>query len=253
MNEPTAQLLPGLKPVLELIELAPGRIQKIFLKNDCRAAAKIMALAQANAIPVIAVDARQLDKLCAASPHNRISHQGVVAVLEQTRPQTLADLLAQAAPLNLILALDQIQDPGNLGALCRAAWALGCAGLLLPEHNAAPLGPAAMRSSAGSLAFMPTCVTANLARSLDQAEEAGFAIYGAGHAGPLTPTSAFQFAWPLPAVLVLGNENRGLRPGVAKRCSVMLEIPMARSFDSLNVAQAGAVLIGLCAAAHAQT
>ncbi|MBD5552861.1 MAG: RNA methyltransferase [Desulfovibrio sp.] len=252
MNEPAAQLLPGLKPVLELIELAPGRIQKIFLKNECRAAAKIRALALACGIPIVPADARQLDKLCAASPQNRISHQGVIALLKHAGPQTLADLLNQAAPLNLILALDQIQDPGNLGVLCRTAWALGCAGLLLPEHNSAPLGPAAMRSSAGSLAFLPTCVTANLARSLDEAEEAGFAIYGAGHASHITPTSAFQFAWPLPAVLVLGNENKGLRPGVAKRCAVMLAIPMARTFDSLNVAQAGAILMGLCAAAHAQ-
>ena len=85
----------------------------------------------------------------------------------------------------------------------------------------------------------------NLAHALDEAEEAGFSIYGAG-CGP-DAADAFEHAMQLPAVLVLGNEDKGLRPGVAKRCGRMLRIPLARKFDSLNVAQAGAILLGLAA------
>ena len=92
----------------------------------------------------------------------------------------------------------------------------------------------------------------NLAHALDSAEEAGLTIYGAGGAPGPNSLDAFADGMRLPAVLVLGNEDKGLRPGVAKRCAHMLRIPLARPFDSLNVAQAGAVLLGLAAAARSR-
>ena len=164
-----------------------------------------------------------------------------------------AQLLAAVAdaPLPLLLALDQVQDPGNVGTLCRTLYALGGAGLLLPRHNSAYLGPGARRAAAGALEHLPVAQVTNLARALDSADEAGLTIYGAGGAEGPNSLDAFTDRMRLPAVLVLGNEDKGLRPGVAKRCAHMLRIPLARSFDSLNVAQAGAVLLGL-AAAHSR-
>ena len=156
------------------------------------------------------------------------------------------DAIAQMkAPLPLVVALDQVQDPGNVGTLCRTLYALGGAGVILPRHNSAYLGPAAHRAAAGALERLPVARVTNLAHALDEAEEAGFSIYGAG-CGP-DAADAFEHAMQLPAVLVLGNEDKGLRPGVAKRCGRMLRIPLARKFDSLNVAQAGAILLGLAA------
>ena len=154
----------------------------------------------------------------------------------------------EQAPLPIILALDQVQDPGNVGTLCRTLYALGGAGIILPRHNSAYLGPAARRSAAGALEHLPVARVTNLGHALDSAEEAGLTIYGAG--GQNGPASVDAFAEPvrLPAVLVLGNEEKGLRPGIVKRCAHMLRIPLARSFDSLNVAQAGAILLGLTAA-----
>ena len=143
------------------------------------------------------------------------------------------------------LILDALQDPGNVGTLCRTLYALGGAGVILPRHNSAYLGPAAHRAAAGALERLPVARVTNLAHALDEAEEAGFSIYGAG-CGP-DAADAFEHAMQLPAVLVLGNEDKGLRPGVAKRCGRMLRIPLARKFDSLNVAQAGAILLGLAA------
>lgn len=92
----------------------------------------------------------------------------------------------------------------------------------------------------------------NLAHALDAAEEAGLTIYGTGGADGPRSVNAFTSSLLLPAVLVLGNEDKGLRPGVAKRCSRFLRVPLARPFDSLNVAQAGAVLLGLAAAARSR-
>ena len=153
---------------------------------------------------------------------------------------------AAGAGRRLTLALDQVQNPGNLGTLCRSLYALGGAGVLLPRHNSAYLGPAAQRAAAGALERLPIARVDNLGHALDSAEEAGLTIYGAG-CGGASSVSAFDESLRLPAVLVLGNEDKGLRPGVAKRCSRMLHIPLARPFDSLNVAQAGAILLGLAA------
>ena len=146
------------------------------------------------------------------------------------------------------VALEQV-----LEALFRkkgAPWVTGemvrGAGMLLPRHNSAYLGRAAPRAAAGALERLPIARVDNLAHALDSAEEAGLTLYVAGCGGAAT-VNAFEEPLRLPAVLVLGNEDKGLRPGVAKRCAQMLHIPLARSFDSLNVAQAGAILLGLAA------
>lgn len=159
-------------------------------------------------------------------------HQGVAARLAVTGFCGLENLLASVAdaPLPLILALDQVQDPGNLGTLCRTLYALGGAGLLLPLHNSAYLGPAAPPAAAGALEHLPVARVTNLAHALDAAEEAGLTIYGTGGADGPRSVNAFTSSLLLPAVLVLGNEDKGLRPGVAKRCSRFLRVPLARPF-----------------------
>ena len=164
--------------------------------------------------------------------------------------QTPALTPPEQYPAGLIVVLDGVQDPGNVGTLCRTLYALGGAGIILPRHNSAYLGPAARRSAAGALEHLPVTRVTNLGHALDSAEEAGLMIYGAGGQNGPVSVDAFTEAMRLPAVLVLGNEEKGLRPGIVKRCAHMLRIPLARPFDSLNVAQAGAVLLGLAAARH---
>ena len=248
-------LLPGMKPVLELLRTDPQRIDLVFCKKGLRTrdAQDVQQLCRQSGVRFSLVDQAALDRLCReAAQQNgndaaQLNHQGVVARLTATDFRDLADVLQAAAeaPLPLVVALDQVQDPGNVGTLCRTLYALGGAGVILPRHNSAYLGPAAHRAAAGALERLPVARVTNLAHALDEAEEAGFSIYGAG-CGP-DAADAFEHAMQLPAVLVLGNEDKGLRPGVAKRCGRMLRIPLARKFDSLNVAQAGAILLGLAA------
>lgn len=256
----TAPLLPGLKPVLELLAGEPRRVDCVFCKKGLRSpeTLELQALCRQNGIRFTLVDHVTLDRLCrsnASSAQHRqgrdaIAHQGVVARLTVTGFCELDELLASAseAPLPIIIALDQVQDPGNVGTLCRTLYALGGAGIMLPLHNSAYLGPAARRAAAGALERLAVARVTNLAHALDSAEEAGLTIYGADDTA--TALNAFAEPMRLPAVLVLGNEDKGLRPGVAKRCAHMLRIPLARAFDSLNVAQAGAILLGLNAAGH---
>jgi len=253
-NFDTAPLLPGLKPVLELLTSEPQRIDLVFCKKGLRSPEMqtVQQLCRQHGIRFSLLDGPALDRLCRNTHHRRdgVGHQGVIARLAATSFCELNSLLASVstAPLPLLLALDQVQDPGNVGTLCRTLYALGGAGLIVPRHNSAYLGPAARRAAAGALEKLPVAQVTNLGHALDSAEEAGLTIYGTGSGN--NSMNAFQHTIRLPAVLVLGNEERGLRPGVAKRCAAMLRIPLARTFDSLNVAQAGAVLLGLTAASQ---
>lgn len=232
-------VLSGLKPVLELLTSDPERVDSIFIRRGLRGpeSARLLDLCRAAGVRFQLVEAPALDRICPAG------HQGVAARLFDAGYVDYPDLLGGAphAPLPLILALDQVQDAGNVGALARTLYALGGAGLVLPRHNAAFLGARARRSAAGALEHLPVARVTNLARALDAAEEAGFAIYAAeAGAGSV---DAFAEALRLPAVLVLGNEDKGIRPLVARRCAVRLAIPLRRNFDSLNVAQAGGILV----------
>ena len=246
-------LLPGIKPVLELLEKSPARVDLLLLKKGLRTreTSRMLDICRTAGVRFSLVEGPALDRLCpprgADGKGPRTAHQGVIARLTAAEFTDLPDLLdaVASAPLPVLVALDQVQDPGNVGTLARTLYALGGAGLILPRHNAAYLGPGARRTAAGALERLPIARVPNLARALDTCEEAGLTIYGTG----MDPHSLniYAEALQLPAVIVLGNEDKGLRPGVAKRCSRLAHIPMSREFASLNVAQAGAILLGLTA------
>ncbi|MDR2744706.1 MAG: RNA methyltransferase [Desulfovibrio sp.] len=250
-------VLPGIKPVLELLSRDPGRIDLVYCRKGLRSREVLEAqnLCRQNGLRFSLVEQAALDRLCrdAQREQNAVPHQGIAARLSMNTFCSLDDLLSLAAdaPLPIVLALDQVQDPGNVGTLARTLYILGGAGIILPLHNAARLGPAAHKTAAGALEHLPLARVANLGRALDKAEESGFVVYGTGCGGKSAARparDAFAETLSLPAVLALGNEQKGLRPGIAKRCVCLLRIPQARAFDSFNVAQAGAILLGLAAA-----
>ncbi|MDR2055046.1 MAG: RNA methyltransferase [Desulfovibrio sp.] len=250
-------VLPGIKPVLELLSRDPGRIDLVYCRKGLRSREALEAqnLCRQNGLRFSLVEQAALDRLCrdAQREHHAVPHQGIAARLSMSAFLSLDDLLslAASAPLPVVLALDQVQDPGNVGTLARTLYTLGGAGIILPLHNAARLGPAARKAATGALEHLPLARVTNLGHALDRAEESGFAVYGTSCGSkPADPPTRDAFAerLRLPAVLALGNEQKGLRPGIAKRCACLLRIPQARAFDSFNVAQAGAILLGLAAA-----
>jgi len=242
-----SDIVTGRKPVLELLEATPSKVGLVVLQQGVHGA-------EVDAVLEICrnqrIRFRFLAKPAFVQAHPQ-ARQGVVAKVAAKEFVSLETLLdtARAAPLPVILALDQIQDPGNAGALARTLLALGGGGLIVPKHNAAFLGGGAMRASAGALERLPVSLAVNLGRSLEECAEAGFAVYYGG----LGPDSADVFAaeLALPAVLALGGEDKGVRPGVAKHCRGGLRIPLPGGFDSLNVAQAGAIILGQFARARA--
>jgi len=232
-------LLAGIKPVLELLKLQPEKINSVMLRKGLNSVDynSILDLCRQNSIHFSLVTEDALDRLC------RVQHQGIIARINYTENCDFFELLTQAeqAPLPLILALDQLKDVGNIGTLARTLYVLGGAGLVVPKHNSGYLGAAARKSAAGALEYLTTSQVTNLGHALDEAEENGFTIYGAqlGH----NSTSIYTCTLQMPAILVLGSEQNGIRPGIAKRCSQFLHIPQARKFDSINVAQAGGIMI----------
>lgn len=227
----------GRNPVRELLETSPRKVDSLHVRKGLRDAKvqEIVALADENKILVRFEDDSVLRRLF---PGN---HQGVVAVTAAVEYVDLDVLLAAVpgAPLPVVVALDKVQDPGNLGAIARTAYALGAVGLIVPRHGGSYIGSGALRASAGALHHLPVARVTNLSQALDACAEAGLAILCADSSGENLHTAAID----LPAVLVLGGEEKGVRHGVSKHCAKKLAIPLKRAFDSLNVAQAAAICL----------
>ncbi|HEY0784472.1 MAG TPA: 23S rRNA (guanosine(2251)-2'-O)-methyltransferase RlmB [Acidobacteriaceae bacterium] len=172
-------------------------------------------------------------------------HQGVVAVVRAKAVLDLEDLLAPAdepaaGPPRLLLALDGVEDPQNLGALLRTADAAGVDGVMLTERRAAPLSAVAVKASAGAAEHVRIARVVNLTRSLERLKEQGVWIVGLDERATMD-YDAFDYTGP--CALVLGREGAGLHDLVRRTCDQLLRIPMAGAVSSLNVSVAGAVVL----------
>lgn len=164
-------------------------------------------------------------------------HQGVVARVEPFRYADAYELAGAAEPL--LVALDQVTDPRNLGAVIRSAEGAGASGVILPAHNSARVTPAVARSSAGAVEHLPIAVVPNLARYLKEVKGPRHWVYAADSDG--TPMAQADLSGGL--TLVFGAEGKGLRPLVRKTCDGAVSIPLAGLVESLNVSVAAAVLL----------
>lgn len=166
-------------------------------------------------------------------------HQGICADADGYPYVNAADLLSRPDPL--IVALDEVQDPQNLGAICRTAEGVGATGVVIPERRAAEVTPAACKASAGALEWLHVARVRNLADFLGEAQKAGSWCYGA--AAVPEAVHYLEPDWTGGVVLVLGAEGKGLRPRVASCCDQLVELPLRGNLDSLNVSAAAAALL----------
>ncbi len=177
--------------------------------------------------------AEELERLC-GSP----DHQGVVAEVD---PYPYADPAAMLRREGaLIVALDQVQDPRNLGAVCRSAEFAGAAGVVIPERRAAEVTAVACKASAGAVEHLDVARVRNVADWLAAAKVAGFWIWGADAEAEAAP---WQVDLTGPTVLVLGAEGKGIRPRVAAACDGLVALPRAGRTETLNVSAAAAALL----------
>ena len=254
MVEKSENLVCGINAVDELLRRQGRRVQTLYCLDDAgRRVKDLIERARRDGVTIKSVPVAALDRLTEG-----VRHQGVAVAVAPFIFTPLAELLRTAksisakstsAKLNaegsiakgsVLVALDGVTDPRNLGAIIRTAAAAGVAGLLLPERRSATITATVAKTAAGALENMPISRIVNLADALRRCQESGFWIYGAAAAGG---EDLYSIEWPDFVVLVLGSEDKGLRPVVTKSCDFQVTIPLASSSESLNVGIAAAVTL----------
>lgn len=232
-KNPERRLVVGRRFVLEA--LTGGTVDRIHVLD--RVADKMPELAEAAAaagVPLKRVDVSVLERLADGT-----RHQGVVA---EGPPFPFRDLeVFDAMEAPLLVALDEIADPQNLGAIIRSALAFGAEGVIMPRHRSAPITPAVVRASAGATERATLVQVTNLQRALATLSDAGRQIVGLAADGDAS-VDALGHA-PRGRVLVIGSEGSGLRRMVRERCDRLAAIPQLASFDSLNASVASAIAL----------
>jgi 23S rRNA (guanosine2251-2'-O)-methyltransferase len=226
----------GRNPVREALRGRRNVLQVWATKN----AARDEWLAR-SPVPVTVTDAEEIERRCGTA-----AHQGVCAEVTAYTYVDASTVLALPQPL--IVVLDQVQDPQNLGAVCRSAECAGATAVVIPERRSAEVTPAVCKASAGAVEHLPIARVRNVADFLSEAKAAGVWCYGSQQGRPLA-YDALDYAGGV--VLVLGGEGRGLRPRVAAACGALVSIPIRGRIESLSVSAAAAVL--LYAAARGRT
>jgi 23S rRNA (guanosine2251-2'-O)-methyltransferase len=196
---------------------------------------ELVRLARERGVPVRFDDRAQLDRMA-----GREEHQGVVAVAAVKRAATLQDLVAASGPTSLLVLLDSIEDPRNLGAIVRSALAAGAAGVVIAERRAAGLTDTASRAAAGALEHLPVARVTNLARTMEELKEAGWWLVGLDERAEKAHTDQ-DLTGKL--ALVLGGEGKGLHELVKKRCDFLVSIPTVGPVRSLNVSVAAGIVL----------
>jgi 23S rRNA (guanosine2251-2'-O)-methyltransferase len=223
----------GINPVLEA--LRAGRVEAIRVshRSDARLG-EIVAAAKRAGVAVKRVDASELER----AAHGGV-HQGVVALAQDQESLAPDDLVRSSKGAALLVVLDGVEDPHNVGAILRTVDAAGASGLVRQRRHAAPLGGATAKASAGAVSHVRIADVVNIARALEELKEAGVWTVGlAGDAGKRYD----EIDYTLPTALVVGAEGAGLRRLVRERCDWLVSIPMQGHVQSLNVSVATGVV-----------
>lgn len=231
------RILAGPHATAEALRTAPGAIEVICIADSLRSQSTRQLEEQARRARV---QVENLPRLALDKLAKGLNHQGVIAVTGSYPYLDLDGLLglALARENPLIVVLDQVQDPGNLGAVMRSAYAFGALGIVITKDRSAAVTPAVVRSSAGASELLRTAKVTNLVRALDRMRDEGFRVLGAS-LGAARSLEEEDYRGRL--VLVFGNEGRGLRRLTMEHCDSLFSIPMDSDFDSLNVSAAAAI------------
>jgi 23S rRNA (guanosine2251-2'-O)-methyltransferase len=219
---PVLEALKALRPV-ERVHVAKGagaRVQEVI--DACRKAG----------VQVRFEERGSLDRISRGAVH-----QGVVAIAGEQKYAGLEDLLVRG---QLVVVLDGVEDPHNLGAVARTAHAAGAAGIVIPERRATGVTPAAAKAAAGALEHLPVARVSNVNRALDQLKNARFWIYGLDERGE---DSYDRITFNTPTAIVAGGEGKGLHQQVKKHCDALVRIPLAGNIASLNVSVAVGIVL----------
>lgn len=234
----TEEVIIGRNSCFEVLR-SKRNISQVYLQENAEGAVKdIIELARQRGLTIKYVKKEQLNKLAPG-----LRHQGVVILAEPIRFMELEELLARLKHLQetpLLVLLDELQDPQNVGAIIRTAAAAGAQGVLLPERRTSPVNAVVAKVAAGALEHIALIRIGNITQAIKKLQEKGFWVVGAD------PTGAevyYRSNLTGPLVLVVGAEGRGLGRLVKENCDFLVKIPMSPSVESLNASAATAVLL----------
>lgn len=236
----------GFNPVHEALR-SGKRVNRIYFAKESRArnVDPLVEEARAQAVPFHFVPQAKLNEVTGTQ-----EHQGIAAIVSPVEYLSLDACLAACPPTATLLIADRIQHPKNLGLIIRTALGAGATAVLLSARGGALLDEAVVRASAGAVFHIPVVHCRNLTRSTQVLKEAGFWIYGLDANGS---ENLFDTQWPERRAIIVGNETKGIRPGLRKECDALLRIPLEGGLGSLNAAVAtGVALFQVMAEGHRQ-
>ena len=233
-------LLYGIAPVHQCLLQNNRSCYRLLIKKEATSPRlrALLKLAEVRSIPVQITDTHQLSQKTGVK-----QHQGVALECGDLQVLELDQWLNSIADREqvLLIAMDQVEDPQNVGAITRSAAFLEADGILVLKNKAAPLSPAVSKAAAGALEYFPVVQVTNLAESLEKLKKSGFFVAGAARDEDSIDFREATLAEKM--VLVLGNEGQGLRQLTRKRCDYLVHIPGSERAESLNVSAAAAILI----------
>ena len=235
-----SEYIVGRNPVIEHLQRGTQVVEKIWIaKGHTHSRIQyIVTMAKKAGVPIKHCRRRELDRLEPSVPH-----QGVIAFVSPTHYNDLSSILAKIERSEhnaLLIVLDNIQDPRNLGAILRTAEAVNADAVIIPKNRAVGITAAVHKASAGASAYVPIVKVPNIAHTIDTLKNRGIWVAGAAEEASCSYTDA-DFRGPL--CLVLGSEGKGLRRLVKQKCDYLVHLPMLGKIDSLNVSVATGVLL----------
>ena len=220
-------------------------VEKIFIafgtKGD--AISRIYTLAKKSRIMVSSVDRRKFSFLEKDIGIDSGKSQGVIALVRQFDLTGIDDLIDMAFLKNdlpVVMILDEIEDPQNLGAIARTSECSGAAGIIITTKNSSPITPSAIKASAGALGILPVAKVSSLVQTLEKLKEYGFWIIGTDADGENKYSDKI---YDRPVALVIGSEGKGIRPSTRKHCDIIIKIPVLGQVSSLNASVSAAIVL----------
>lgn len=220
-----------------------SEIEKIYVLYGLSGTNPLFKLAKANKVQVLTYDKMKFKNLEDSVLPRGVKSQGVIALRTMAKTVDLHELIENAfyrSANPVLLLLDGITDPQNLGAIARSAECAGVTGIILPLRNSAPITPTAVKASAGALEHLDICKVTNIVNAMETLKERGFWLYGAD----MNSTRIYsEPIYSRPVVIVIGSEGSGMKESVRKKCDEIISIPMTGKINSLNASVSAGIIL----------
>lgn len=238
-------LVYGRNPVKELLR-SERSVDKLFVVKGVRdgSISYLVQMAIEKKIPVVEAEKQKLDALCAGGNHQSIA--AIAAAKEYSSIEDIIEIANSRGEKPLVVILDGVEDPHNLGAIIRSAECCGVHGVIIPKHRSATLNSVVAKSSAGALEYMAIAKETNITATIEKLKKLGFWVFGAEAGGE----PHYNVDFNVPCALVFGSEGEGISRLVRENCDYIVSIPLYGKTNSMNVSAAAAVIISEAAHQH---